>query len=74
MIAYLTAIALMTVPDVAKVRSWLTKEANGFVFVWHDAEGRPPHWSVPEVSQVTTGAWRFRGRTQHEVLAHVQVC
>lgn len=59
-------------PDVAKVRRWLTHETNGFVFVWHDAEGRDPHWTVPEVQEVAEGRWRYRGRTQHEVLAHVQ--
>ncbi|XP_018017327.1 cholesterol 7-desaturase nvd [Hyalella azteca] len=60
------------IPDVAKVRHWETQETNGFVFVWHDAEGRPPQWRVPEVAAVATREWRYRGRTEHEVLAHIQ--
>lgn len=58
---------------MAKVRAWETHEVNGFVFIWHDSEGREPLWRVPEVPQVTTGKWTYRGRTQHEVLAHIQV-
>ncbi|KAF2363506.1 Rieske [2Fe-2S] iron-sulfur domain [Trinorchestia longiramus] len=61
------------VPDVAKVRYWETHETNGFVFVWHDAEDQRPHWRVPELPEVASGQWRYRGRTEHHVLAHIQV-
>lgn len=30
------------IPEVAKVKSWPTHEYMGNVYVWFDAEGRPP--------------------------------
>ena len=60
-------------PDFAKVRHWESREANGCIFVWHDAEGREPQWEVPVVPELADGSWTYRGRTQHDVLAHIQV-
>ncbi|XP_071519486.1 cholesterol 7-desaturase nvd [Panulirus ornatus] len=60
------------VPKTAKVKRWESREVNGFIFVWHDAEDRPPMWEVPEVVEVTDGTWSYRGRTVHQVLAHIQ--
>ncbi|KAK3891943.1 hypothetical protein Pcinc_004184 [Petrolisthes cinctipes] len=60
------------IPKTAKVKRWESREMNGFVFVWHDAEGREPEWEVPEVHQITSGSWSYRGRTQHHLLAHIQ--
>ncbi|XP_045597725.1 cholesterol 7-desaturase nvd isoform X2 [Procambarus clarkii] len=60
------------VPKTARVKRWESQEVNGFVFVWHDAEGRPPMWHLPEVQQITDGSWIFRGRTVHHILAHIQ--
>ena len=64
---------MQTVPNFAKVRHWESRELYGNIFVWHDAENRPPEWKIPEVAEVLDGLWHFRGRTQHDVLAHVQV-
>lgn len=33
---------------VRKVRSWPVTERNDSVYIWHDAEGRPPQWEVPD--------------------------
>lgn len=60
------------VPRTASVKRWESRELSGFVFVWHDAEGRDPLWELPEVPQVENGSWTYRGRTVHQILAHIQ--
>ncbi|XP_069980673.1 cholesterol 7-desaturase nvd [Penaeus vannamei] len=60
------------VPKTANVKRWESREVNGRIYVWYDAEGRPPQWHIPEIGHVTRGEWSYRGRTYHEVLAHIQ--
>jgi phenylpropionate dioxygenase-like ring-hydroxylating dioxygenase large terminal subunit len=35
-------------PPKAKINIWPTIELNDVVMVWHDLEGRPPLWEMPE--------------------------
>lgn len=60
------------VPKTASVKKWPSREVSGSIFVWHDAEGRDPMWELPEVPQVENGSWKYRGRTVHQILAHIQ--
>ena len=55
------------------VTSWPVFEANGVIHVWHHAEGEPPSWYPPTYEQIASGHYRYRGRTEHLVAAHVQV-
>lgn len=34
-------------PRRAKLHTWPVQERSGLVLVWHDADGKPPHWEVP---------------------------
>jgi phenylpropionate dioxygenase-like ring-hydroxylating dioxygenase large terminal subunit len=60
------------IPAKAKVRPWDVVERNGMIFVWHDAEGRPPHWEVPEVPQLADPEWTEPRSFQIEVPVHMQ--
>lgn len=40
-------ILFITVKKQAKVKKWISKEANGFIFVWYHAENEEP-WELPE--------------------------
>ncbi|CAL4067234.1 unnamed protein product, partial [Meganyctiphanes norvegica] len=60
------------VPEFARVKAWTVCEANGRIFLWHDAEGRDPYWKLPVVPDIQKGNWHYRGRTEHEIMAHVQ--
>lgn len=60
------------IPRTASVKRWASRELTGFIFVWHDAEGREPLWELPAVPQVEDGSWTYRGRTEHQILAHIQ--
>ncbi|XP_068212938.1 cholesterol 7-desaturase nvd isoform X3 [Palaemon carinicauda] len=60
------------VPRTATVKKWESREMNGFIFVWYDAENREPTWEITEIEEITTNKWTYRGRTSHEVLAHIQ--
>jgi phenylpropionate dioxygenase-like ring-hydroxylating dioxygenase large terminal subunit len=41
-------------PPKARARTWPVREVNGVLVVYHDAEGRPLQWEVPERS---TSGW-----------------
>ncbi|XP_028173674.1 cholesterol 7-desaturase-like, partial [Ostrinia furnacalis] len=63
-----------SVPGVEKaprgvaVKSWQTCEADGAVWIWHDADGREPQWSMG----YSPGDWAYRGRNEFVVSAHIQ--
>jgi len=60
------------VPDAAKVKSYVTLERNGFVLLWYHAEGVDPVWEPPEIDEVTSGQWKYCGRSEHFVNAHIE--
>ncbi|HET6499201.1 MAG TPA: Rieske 2Fe-2S domain-containing protein [Amycolatopsis sp.] len=47
------------VPLRARTKSWLTREENKQLFVWHDPEGNPPADDVviPRIDGIFTGDW-----------------
>src|SRR5690349_20349373 len=47
------------VPLRARTRTWTTLERNGHLFVWHDAEGKPPiaEQAIPEVEGYGSSDW-----------------
>lgn len=48
-------------------------EINGWVYLWHHAEGIEPNWTPPEIEQITAGSWLYKGRTEHYINAHIEV-
>ncbi|CAH2064644.1 unnamed protein product, partial [Iphiclides podalirius] len=59
-----------TVPKGISIKTWRTMEVDGAVWIWYDAEGREPLWSVPEAAELKK--WGFRGRNEFLVNAHIQ--
>lgn len=60
------------VPAFAKVRSWTSVEINGWVNIWYHAEGIEPSWRLPELQEITDGTWKYKGRTEHYINAHIE--
>ncbi|XP_064649514.1 cholesterol 7-desaturase nvd-like [Lineus longissimus] len=60
------------VPDMAKVKAYPTYEINGWIYVWYHAEGEEPFWWPEEIKEITNGSWSYRGRTEHNINAHIQ--
>ncbi|XP_012939271.1 cholesterol 7-desaturase [Aplysia californica] len=60
------------IPDVARVKSWPVCERSGWIFMWHHAEGADPTWEIPRLEEVDSGAWVYRGRTEHHINAHIE--
>lgn len=60
------------IPDIAKVKSWPVDELNGWIYLWYHAEGAEPTWRLPEIEEVTSGKWVYRGRTEHIINAHIE--
>jgi len=60
------------VPEFAKTKSWISKETNGQILVWFDAEGREPFWEPMDIENVNNGAWKCRGVTEGYINAHIQ--
>jgi len=44
-------------PKVPPIRAWPVVERNGVIFVWHDADGGPPTWEVPQIESYGSDAW-----------------
>ncbi|KAL3870480.1 hypothetical protein ACJMK2_038535 [Sinanodonta woodiana] len=61
-----------TIPDIAKVKSWPSMEINGWIYMWHHAEGLDPNWTPPEVPEITNGSYTYRGRTEHIINCHIE--
>ena len=68
-----TIFSLFLVPEVANVKSYTVLERNGFVYMWYHAEGVEPYWEPPELEEITSGEWKYRGRTEHEINCHIEV-
>lgn len=64
---------LVAVPEVAKVTSYTTMELNGWVYLWHHAEGAEPSWTPVELQDITSGTWQYKGRTEHYINDHIEV-
>ena len=45
------------IPVKARQRAWLSREVNGVVLVWHDANGAAPDYDVPTIVEHGTEAW-----------------
>lgn len=45
------------IPPKAQMTSWLVREKSGLIFIWHDAEGRPPWFEIPDVPEVGSSDW-----------------
>ncbi|XP_074654044.1 cholesterol 7-desaturase nvd-like [Tubulanus polymorphus] len=60
------------VPEMAKVKSWPVMELNGWIYLWFHAEGAEPYWTPPEIPEITSGQYTYRGRTEHTINAHIE--
>lgn len=60
------------IPESARVTSYCVLERNGFVYMWHHAEGNEPDWFPPEIPEITSGKWTYRGRIEHIINAHIE--
>ncbi|XP_023243859.1 cholesterol 7-desaturase-like [Centruroides sculpturatus] len=60
------------ISEVAKIKSWETIEQNGFIYVWHHAEGQPPLWKPPVIPEIEKGSWHYKGRSEHIINCHIQ--
>jgi 3-ketosteroid 9alpha-monooxygenase subunit A len=45
------------IPKIAQMESWPVCEENGFIFLYHHAEGKPPEDVVPQLPEYTDPEW-----------------
>jgi len=60
------------IPTRARVRAWPVVERNRMIMVWHHAEGKPPTWEVPVVTQLDDADWADARTFDIEVPVHMQ--
>uniref|UniRef100_A0A914C9P8 cholesterol 7-desaturase n=1 Tax=Acrobeloides nanus TaxID=290746 RepID=A0A914C9P8_9BILA len=60
------------IPEKATVPVWPVVEVNRHIFIWYHCDGIPPTWEIPQIPEIDTGEWTFRGRTEHDVMCHIQ--
>ena len=56
-------------PAKAQLAMWEVEEKNGFILAWHDPEGQPPPWRVPdlpagEFTPLQSRSWELRTHPQ----------
>ncbi|XP_063899359.1 cholesterol 7-desaturase nvd [Helicoverpa armigera] len=57
-------------PKGVSIKQWSTVERDGAIWLWYDAEDRPPLWNIEEVPELEH--WGYRGRNEFIVSAHIQ--
>lgn len=62
------------IPESAKVKRWIIVEKNRHIYVWYHCDNTEPTWHLPDIHEVESGQWTYRGRTEHYINAHIQVC
>lgn len=45
------------IPARARMRSWIVREIDGLVMLWHDADGREPWFELPRVPELSSPDW-----------------
>ena len=60
------------IPALAKIGAWETREQNGYVMIWHHAEGKPPEFEVPQIPEATDPQYYKYKRVRWELATHIQ--
>lgn len=60
------------IPPNAQAGKLPTKECNGFIFAWWDAEGRAPWYEIPDVAEALDANWSAPDRYEWRINAHNQ--
>ncbi|HXZ85666.1 MAG TPA: Rieske 2Fe-2S domain-containing protein [Myxococcota bacterium] len=60
------------IPALARIHAWETREQNGYVMVWHHAEGKPPEFEVPLIPEATDPGYYKYKRVCWELATHIQ--
>ncbi|ESN96223.1 hypothetical protein HELRODRAFT_107375 [Helobdella robusta] len=60
------------ITEQAKVESYCILERNGFIMMWHHAEGCDPLWEPPIIEELENKSWRYGGRSEHIINAHIE--
>jgi 3-ketosteroid 9alpha-monooxygenase subunit A len=59
-------------PPRAQLRAWDVREFNGMVMVWHHADGAPPQWEVPALSEFGAADWTPYEKKSWKIRTHNQ--
>ncbi|VVC99464.1 unnamed protein product [Leptidea sinapis] len=59
------------IPKGVSIKTWETMEVDGAVWIWYDAEGRPPMWKSPPHED--SKDYGYRGRNEFIISAHIRM-
>ncbi len=45
------------IPKRARLDAWRVREVNGQILIWHDADGRAPWFTIPELPEFSSKEW-----------------
>jgi nitrite reductase/ring-hydroxylating ferredoxin subunit len=60
------------IPPKAAIAKPTVREQNGFIIIWHHAEGAEPEWTPEMVPETSNPDYRVLGRRQWELTSHPQ--
>ena len=58
------------IPERARTRSWLVRERNGVILVWHDPEGGEPDYEIPLLEECGQPGWTDWHMRRLEIQTH----
>ncbi len=60
------------IPPRATIPTWHLREVNGLIMVWHHAQGAPPSWEVPLLSEYGSDDWTPYEKRSWKIKTHNQ--
>lgn len=58
------------IPNKSSIAPWEVRERNGCLYVWHDVDGKPPEWELPEIPEYYSGEWTPYWRRDWKLRTH----
>ncbi|XP_030379925.1 cholesterol 7-desaturase isoform X2 [Scaptodrosophila lebanonensis] len=60
------------VPQTSKVKKWISKEVNEYIFVWYHAEPTENTWDLPISMEIQSDQYVYHGRNEFYISCHIQ--
>ena len=59
-------------PKGERTRAWHVEEKSGLILVWHNIDGNPPSWEVPDIPELSSEDWSEPVTRQWRIRSHNQ--
>uniref|UniRef100_A0A1I7WS70 cholesterol 7-desaturase n=1 Tax=Heterorhabditis bacteriophora TaxID=37862 RepID=A0A1I7WS70_HETBA len=61
-----------SIPEQAKKPEKINNLIEMHIIFRYHCDGIEPEWEIPEFDEISSGEWKYGGRTEHEIMCHCQ--